>query len=138
MYEVDVKNVTEEQRRGGGGGGDQLRFGVLIRISGVYCLLVLAPAEGLRDPLVPLPNNKHSLPFPLHTIKCSSGSLVYNYLSELIIWGYWDMCYPLVAVVAVVVTAGILSYMLWIEIKAHRFLAFLAYLFITSEHIWDN
>ena len=29
MFEVDVKNVTEE-RRGGGGGGDQLGFGVLI------------------------------------------------------------------------------------------------------------
>ena len=28
MFEVDVKNVTEEQR--GGGWGDQLRFGVLI------------------------------------------------------------------------------------------------------------
>ena len=29
MFEVDVKNVTEE-RRGGGGRGDQLGFGVLI------------------------------------------------------------------------------------------------------------
>ena len=32
MFEVDVKNVTEEEGRGGGGGGggDQLGFGVLI------------------------------------------------------------------------------------------------------------
>ena len=28
MFEVDVKNMTEERR--GGGGGDQLGFGVLI------------------------------------------------------------------------------------------------------------
>ena len=29
MFEVDVKNVTEEEEEGRGG-GDQLRFGVLI------------------------------------------------------------------------------------------------------------
>ena len=29
MFEVDLKNVTEEGR--GGGGGDQLGFGVLIQ-----------------------------------------------------------------------------------------------------------
>ena len=33
MFEVDVKNVTEEGRRGGG--GDQLGFGVLIQYSTV-------------------------------------------------------------------------------------------------------
>ena len=45
MFEVDVKNVTKGRRREG---GDQLRFGVLIiRTSGAYGPLVLAPTAGL-------------------------------------------------------------------------------------------
>ena len=49
MFEVDVKNLTEEWR-GGGGGGDQLRFGVLILEFQVYT----APMEILGgDPWAP-------------------------------------------------------------------------------------
>ena len=32
MFEVDVKNVTEEEGRGRRGGGDQLGFGVLMSL----------------------------------------------------------------------------------------------------------
>ena len=55
MFEVDVKNVTEEEGRGGEGrrgGGDQLGFGVLI-----------LELQGCGGPSGPLPSVGYFLLF---------------------------------------------------------------------------
>ena len=49
MFEVDVKNVTEERRRGGGEEeeeGTSSGLGFWLEGMGAYCPILLAPLEG--------------------------------------------------------------------------------------------
>ena len=79
MFEVNVKNVTEERR--GGGGGDQLGFGVLIcNQVAVHCVQV--PVLHIHYCSVLLQDWCQI--YPNIILKTGQCSLTYFYMNSLI------------------------------------------------------